>query len=101
MAAGEATLHAAESTLMTTRANYRRIIGVEPANLAPASSVDRLAPSTLNAAIATGIAQNPSVTAALYGVDVAQLASEDRGRRVIADTDRAVQRSAAVLPADH
>ena len=73
LAAGEASLHAAESTLMTTRANYRRIIGVEPENLAAASPVDRLAPSTLNAAIALGIAENPSVIAALYGVDVAQL----------------------------
>ena len=69
----QATLHAAESTLMTTRANYRRIIGVEAGGLAPASPVDRLAPSTLNAAIALGIEDNPSVTAALYGVDVAQL----------------------------
>ena len=73
LAAGDASLHAAESTLMTTRANYRRIIGVEPANLAAASPVDRLAPSNLNAAIAVGTAENPSVTAALYGVDVAQL----------------------------
>ncbi len=73
LAAGEASLHAAESTLMTTRANYRRIIGVEPANLAPTSPIDRLAPTTLNAAVAVGIAENPSVTAALYGVDVAQL----------------------------
>jgi outer membrane protein len=73
LAAAEATMHAAESTLMTTRANYRRIIGVEPTNLAPASAVDRLAPSTLNAAIAVGIAENPSITAAVYGVDVAQL----------------------------
>jgi outer membrane protein len=73
LAAGEATLHAAESTLMTTRANYRRIIGVEASNLSSASPVDRLAPTTLNAAITVGIAENPSVTAALYGVDVAQL----------------------------
>ncbi len=73
LAAGEATLHAAESTLMTTRANYRRIIGIEPANLAPAAPVDRLSPSTLNAAIAVGLVENPSITAALYGVDVAQL----------------------------
>jgi outer membrane protein len=73
LAAGEATLHAAESTLMTTRANYRRIIGDDPANLAPASPVDRLAPSTMNAAIALGLQQNPSVTAAMYGVDVALL----------------------------
>jgi|SRR5579862_7723 len=73
LAAGEATLHAAESTLMTTRANYRRIIGSDPGNLAPASAVERLAPSTMSAAVAMGIAQNPSVTAAMYGVDVAQL----------------------------
>ena len=73
LAAGEASLHGAESTLMTTKANYRRIIGVDPANLAPASPVDRLAPTTLNAAVAVGIAENPSVTAAVYGVDVAQL----------------------------
>jgi outer membrane protein len=73
LAAGEANLHAAESTLMTTRAAFRRIIGVEPANLAPAAPVDRHSPSTLNAAVNVGLAQNPSVTAALYGVDVAQL----------------------------
>jgi outer membrane protein len=73
LAGGQASLHAAESTLMTTRANYRRIIGVEPTNLAPATPVDRLAPSTLNAAVALGIAQNPAVLAALYDVDVAQL----------------------------
>jgi len=73
LAAGEASLHAAESTLTTTKANYRRIIGIDPANLAPAPPVDRLAPPTLNGAIALGAAQNPSVLAALYGVDVAQL----------------------------
>jgi outer membrane protein len=73
LAAGEASLHAAESTLTTTKANYRRIIGIDPANLSPAPPVDRLAPPTLNGAIALGAAQNPSVLAALYGVDVAQL----------------------------
>jgi outer membrane protein len=73
LAAGEANLHSAESTLMTTRANYRRVIGVEASNLAPASSVDRLSPTTLSAAITVGLAENPTVTAALYGVDVAQL----------------------------
>ncbi len=73
LAAGEATLHAAEATLATTKANYRRIIGVDPDNLAPASPVERLAPMTLAAALALGLAQNPSVLAALYGVDVAEL----------------------------
>lgn len=73
LAAAQSTMHAAEATLMTTRANYRRVIGVEPASLAPAAPVDRLSPPTLNGAVALGIQQNPSVTAALYGVDVAQL----------------------------
>jgi outer membrane protein len=73
LAAGEANLHAAESTLMTTRANYRRVIGNDPENLAPASPVERLAPPTLAAAITMGMTQNPAVTAAIYGVDVAQL----------------------------
>jgi outer membrane protein len=73
LAAAEATMHGSESTLTTTRANYRRIIGVDPGNLSPASSVERMAPPTLPAAIAAGAAENPSVIAALYGVDVAQL----------------------------
>jgi len=73
LAAAEASLHGAESTLTTTRANYRRIIGVDPGNPSPASSVERMAPATLPAAIAAGAAENPSMIAALYGVDVAQL----------------------------
>jgi outer membrane protein len=73
LAAGEASLHAAESTLMTTQANYRRIIGVEPSHLSAAAPVDRLSPNNLNAAIAVGLGENPAITAALYGVDVAQL----------------------------
>jgi outer membrane protein len=73
LAAGQATLHAAEATLMATRANYRRIIGVEPSHLAPGSPVDRLSPPALNAAVAAGVAENPSVTAAMFGVDVASL----------------------------
>jgi len=73
LAGAEATLHAAESTLMTTNANYRRVIGIAPHNLSPASPVDNLSPRTLAASIADAVVENPSVTAAIYGVDVAQL----------------------------
>jgi outer membrane protein len=73
LASGEASLHSAESTLMTTKANYRRIIGTEPQGLSPGMPVDRFSPRTLDAAIAQGVSQNPSVTAAMYDVDVAQL----------------------------
>jgi len=59
--------------LMTTQANYRRIIGDDPVNLSAASPVDRLAPPTLKGSIAYGEEHNPSLLAAFYGVDVAQL----------------------------
>jgi outer membrane protein len=73
LASGEASLHAIESTLMTTTANYRRIIGAEPRDLSPGMAVDRFSPRTLDAAVAQGVTQNPSVTAAMFDVDVAQL----------------------------
>src|SRR5258707_11045777 len=73
LAAGEASLHAAQSTLLATKANYRRIIGTQPEGLSAAMPVDRFSPRTLDAAIAQSLSQNPSVTAAMYDVDVAQL----------------------------
>jgi outer membrane protein len=73
LAAGEASLHATRATLAATRANFRRIIGSDPHALSPATPVARFAPRTLDAAVAFAQTQNPSVTAALYGVDVAQL----------------------------
>jgi len=73
LAAGEASLHAAQSTLLTTKANYRRVIGNQPEGLSAAMPVDRFSPRTLDAAIAQSLSQNPSVTAAMYDVDVAQL----------------------------
>jgi outer membrane protein len=73
LAAGQSQMLAAESNLTTSRATYRRVIGSEPGRLAPGSPVDRLSPRTLTGAIASGVAMNPSVTAAMYGVDVAQL----------------------------
>ena len=73
LASGRSALSAAESTLTTSKANYRLVIGVEPVNLAPGSPVDRYSPRTLGAAIDQGLAENPNVTAAMYGVDVAFL----------------------------
>jgi outer membrane protein len=73
LAAGQSNLLTAESNLNTSRATYRRVIGSEPGRLAPGSPVDRLSPGSLPGAIAAGVNNNPSVTAANYGVDVAQL----------------------------
>jgi outer membrane protein len=74
LAAGRTQELAAEATLATTRANFRRIIGNEPEQLAPASPVDRYLPETLQGAIDLGLAENPNVTAAMFGIDVNFLA---------------------------
>jgi outer membrane protein len=73
LASGQSAALAAESTLTTSKANYRQIIGIEPAGLAPGSPVDRFSPSTLTAAIELGLVENPNITSAMYGVDVAFL----------------------------
>ena len=73
LAAGQFQLLNAESNLTTTRANFRRVIGVEPGKLTPAAPVERLAPSTLPAALQAGLDQNPNVTSAMYGIDTAYL----------------------------
>jgi outer membrane protein len=73
LAAAQSQELAAVSTLTTTRANFRRIVGIEPANLQPASPVDRYLPQTVGGAIELALRQNPNVTAAMYGVDVSFL----------------------------
>jgi outer membrane protein len=70
LAAGQTQLLAAEATLITTKANFRRIIGNEPAALAPGSPVDRYLPSSLPGAVELSLIENPNVTAAMYGIDV-------------------------------
>src|SRR5437660_3505080 len=70
LAAGRTQLLTAEANLVTTRANFRRIIGNEPAALAPGSPVDRYLPRTLPGAVELGLVENPNVTAAMFGIDV-------------------------------
>lgn len=73
LAAGRTQLLTAESNLVTTRANFRRIIGNEPVALAAGSPVDRYLPPSLQAAVDLGLIENPNVTAAMYGIDVSFL----------------------------
>jgi len=70
LAAGKTQLLAAEATLTTTQANFRRIIGNEPQALAPGSPVDRYLPRSLAGAVELSLIENPNVTAAMYGIDV-------------------------------
>src|SRR6516165_296961 len=74
LAAGRSQLLQAQSNYVTSQANYRRVIGVDPGRLSPGTPVDRLSPATLPKAITQGETHSPSVLAAMYGVDVAELA---------------------------
>jgi outer membrane protein len=71
LAAGRSSLLTAESNYITSRANYRQVIGVEPGRLVSAMPVDRLSPRTLAASLARARTEHPSITAATYNVDVA------------------------------
>src|SRR5208282_3863659 len=70
LAAGRTQQLTAEANLVTTGANFRRIIGNEASNLAPGSPVDRFLPRTVNASVELSLIANPNVTAAMYGIDV-------------------------------
>ena len=74
LAAGRSQLLNAQSNEVTSVANYRRVIGVDPGKLAAGTPVDRFSPGVLKTAIDQGEQQSPSVLAAVYGVDVAELA---------------------------
>src|SRR5205807_10074627 len=65
LAAGKTQALTAESNLTTTRANFRRIIGNDPVNLAPGSPVARFLPGTLASAVGLSRAGNRNVTAAM------------------------------------
>ena len=54
LAAGRSALLQAQSNYVTSQANYRRVIGVNPGNLALGTPVDRFSPSVLVRAITEG-----------------------------------------------
>ena len=73
LAAGKTQLLTAEANLVTTKSNFRRIIGNEPEALAPGSPVDRFLPVSLPSAVELGLIENQNVTAAMFGIDVSYL----------------------------
>ena len=66
-------LAAAEANLASSKAEYRRVVGQDADRLVPATPVDRFAPQSLLSTVEWAQRSHPSVTAALYGVDVARL----------------------------
>src|SRR6266700_1755208 len=71
LAAGRSQLLTAESNYVTSKAQYRQVIGVEPGKLTPAMPVDRFSPRTLEGSRARAATEHPTITVANYNVDVA------------------------------
>jgi outer membrane protein len=65
---------AAQAQLRTSIADYHRVMGVDPERLEPASSIERLLPTSVEGAIAVAIQEHPSVRAAMSEVDGAEFA---------------------------
>ena len=71
LAAGRSQLLTAESNYVTSKAQYRQVIGLEAGKLTPAMPVDRFSPRTLVAARTRAATEHPTITVANYNVDVA------------------------------
>ncbi len=69
----ESLLSVANANLNTSRAAFRRDIGRDPGNLAPARPYEKFGVATLDAAIAEGFGKHPAIMAARHGVDTASL----------------------------
>jgi outer membrane protein len=74
LASGRSQVLLAESNYNSSQATYRQVIGSNPGKLTPAAPVDRFSPRTLKGSVALGTTSHPSVAAAQYNVDAAQLA---------------------------
>jgi outer membrane protein len=73
-ARGNADLNAAEVNLAVSQATYKLVIGAMPGRLAPAETVDRLAPRQRDEAVVASAREHPAVLGATYDVDSAQYA---------------------------
>ncbi|MEW6438794.1 MAG: TolC family outer membrane protein [Pseudomonadota bacterium] len=73
LASARSDYFTALANLDTSIANYHQVIGIDPAQLQPARSVEALLPHDLNDAIAVAQQEHPEVQAALHQVDSAEL----------------------------
>jgi outer membrane protein len=73
LAGAQATALTAQSTLQTSIANYRQVIGDEPKNLAPVKPLEKPLPRNLVQAIAISQVEHPAIVGSLHGVDAAAL----------------------------
>ena len=72
LAQGRSDLYMAQAALKTSMASYRQIVGVEPKQLEPAGSAEKLLPQSVQSAEQIAIIEHPSVVMALHQVDAAE-----------------------------
>jgi outer membrane protein len=73
IAAARSEASLAEANLRNSIAQYRQIVGVEPAQLAPGRPLDSLTPRSVDAAIKIALNEHPAIKARQHAVDVAEL----------------------------
>jgi outer membrane protein len=69
---GRSDAYNAQAILKMSMSAYRRIAGLEPKQLQPAASVEKLLPRSAGVAETMAVAQHPSVISALHQVDAAE-----------------------------
>ncbi|GJD94798.1 Outer membrane efflux protein BepC [Methylobacterium iners] len=72
LARARSDVSAAEAQLRASIGEFRRLIGVEPRQLAPGRPLDRFVPATLDAAVTIGLKEHPQILSTLHQVDVAE-----------------------------
>lgn len=74
LASSRSQLALAQSNLKASLGRYRQIVGVQPKRLAPARPLENSLPRSLDDAARTAQSAHPSITAALFNVDAADIA---------------------------
>jgi outer membrane protein len=70
--AGLSAYAAAGSTLNAALATYQQVIGHAPTTIGASDHVERLLPKSKDAAIGIGLANHPTIIAAIFNIDVAE-----------------------------
>ena len=71
LAQGRSDHSAARGALQASKANYRRLVGVEPGSLAPAKSVEVLLPNDVELAVGIALREHPAIASAVHVADAA------------------------------
>ena len=66
LSGGQSDLALSRASLQISRANFERVVGHAPSQLAAPAPIDRYLPTSLECALQAGGAENPTIIAAIY-----------------------------------